>query len=175
MNVCVFCGAHPGKEDFGRAAYELGKLIAQKGDRLIYGGSDLGLMGKVALGAKEAGGEIKSIIPSFFINEHGVNDPYSTERQIVSTMNERKNEMLNQSELFIALPGGIGTLDEIGDVLTQISLRLIKGRMILCDFDGFYEPLKAMIERMKQEGYIRWAPECDPIYISSVEEAEAYL
>ena len=174
MNVCVFCGASEGSASHREKAFELGKAIACKGHRLVYGGSDLGLMGYLARGAKEGGGEVVSIIPSFFSNR-GVDDPLSDVRYSVTTMGERKDKMIEMSDLFIALPGGIGTLDEIGDVLTLISLRRKSARLILCDFDGFYASLKALLHSMKEQGYIPTPWNAEPIYAKSLSEIESYL
>ena len=174
MNVCVFCGASNGSPDHREKAFELGKMIASCGHRLVYGGSDLGLMGCVARGAKEVGGGITSIIPAFF-SSRGVDDPHSDERISVPTMGVRKDKMIEMSDLFIALPGGIGTLDEIGDILTTVSLRRKKARLILCDFDGFYSSLKDLLGKMKEIGYISSPWNAEPIYAKSLSEIEPLL
>ena len=168
-HVCVFCGASQGNPAHQEAAYALGKLLAEKDCVLVYGGSNLGLMGKVACGARDSGGTVVSIIPSFFLNQ-GIPDPYSDERIEVGTMGERKEKMIEMCDVFIALPGGIGTLDEIGDILTLISLRRKEGKVILCNFDGFYEPLGAMLLRMKKEGYISQRWNAEPLLVREIEE-----
>ncbi len=174
MNVCVFCGSSDGNPIHREQAYELGKMIAQKGHRLVYGGSDRGLMGCVARGAKAAGGEILSIVPPFFA-ERGISDPYADRSIAVSSMGERKETMIAESDLFIALPGGIGTLDEIGDVLTQVSLQKKDARLILCDFDGFYSAFAVLVERMKEDGYVPPSWPAEPIYAKSLSEIEPLL
>lgn len=174
MNICVFCGASEGNAAHREKAFELGKMIATKGHRLIYGGSVLGLMGCLAKGAKEGGGEVVSIIPAFF-SQRGVDDPLSDKRISVETMGERKDRMIEMSDLFIALPGGIGTLDEIGDTLTLIALRRKSAQMVLCDFDGFYSALKEMLGKMKEEGYIPSPWLAEPLYAKSLSEIEPLL
>ena len=174
MNICVFCGASDGTASHREKAFELGKLIASKGHRLIYGGSVLGLMGCLAKGAKEGGGEVVSIIPTFF-SQRGVDDPLSDKRISVETMAERKDKMIEAADLFIALPGGIGTLDEIGDTLTLIALRRKDAKLVLCDFGGFYSALKEMLDKMKATGYIPSPWIAEPLYVKSLSEIEYLL
>ncbi len=174
MNICVFCGASNGCADHREKAFELGAMIARHGHRLVYGGSDLGLMGCVARGAKSENGGITSIIPEFFSNS-GIADPHSDTHIGVKTMGERKQLMIEMSDLFIALPGGIGTLDEIGDVLTTVSLRHKKATMVLCDFDGFYSSLESLIGTMKEKGYIASPWNAEPIYAKALADIEPLL
>ncbi len=174
MNVCVFCGSSDGTPDHREKAFELGKMIARHGHRLVYGGSDLGLMGFVARGAKSESGAITSIIPLCF-QHAGIADPHSDTKIDVETMGERKENMIGMCDLFIALPGGIGTLDEIGDVLTTIALDHKEAKMILCDFDGFYSAFASLIETMKGHGYIPDPWKAEPIYAKTLSDVEAYL
>ena len=174
MNVCVFCGASEGTPEHREKAYALGKMIASFGHHLVYGGSDLGLMGCVARGAKEAGGAITSIIPSFF-SSRGVDDPHADTRINVETMGTRKDKMIEMSDLFIALPGGIGTLDEIGDILTTVSLRRKEAKLVLCDFDGFYSSLRDLLGKMKENGYIASPWNAEPLYAKSLSDIEPLL
>lgn len=173
-NICIFCGANDGTPDHREKAYELGRMIALHGHRLVYGGSDRGLMGCVARGAKSEGGAITSIIPLFF-QRAGVEDPHSDMKIDVETMGERKQNMIDMCNLFIALPGGIGTLDEIGDVLTAVSLGHKEAKMILCDFEGFYSSFGEIIKTMKKHGYISDPWNAEPIYAKSLSEIEPYL
>ncbi len=174
MNICVFCGASQGSAEHREKAFQLGQMIARHGHTLVYGGSDLGLMGCVARGAKIEGGRITSIIPEFFQNA-GVEDPHADTRISVVTMGERKEKMIGMCGLFIALPGGIGTLDEIGEVLTTVSLRHKQADMVLCDFDGFYSSLKDLIARMKSDGYIPSEWIAEPIYAKTLGDIEPLL
>ena len=174
MNICVFCGASDGTPDHREKAFELGKMIASHGHRLVYGGSDRGLMGCVARGAKSEGGSITSIIPLFFQRE-GIEDPHSDTKIDVETMGERKKNMIDMCDLFIALPGGIGTLDEIGDVLTTVGLGHKEAKTILCDFEGFYSSFADIILTMKKHGYIPDPWNAEPIYAKSLDEIAAYL
>ena len=107
--------------------------------------------------------------------EEGVNDPFADERIVVSSMGERKQKMMDMGDLFIALPGGIGTLDEIGDVLTAVSLRKKKAKVILCDFGGFYEPFGNLIATMKENGYIPDPWIAEPIYAKDISKILEYL
>ena len=173
-NVCVFCGASQGTASDREKAFALGELLAEKGHTLVYGGSDLGLMGCVARGMKEKGGKVISIIPEFFLHR-GVEDPHSDSSIHVPSMAVRKEKMIEMCDVFIALPGGIGTLDEIGEVLTTISLNHKKGKLILCDFDGFYQPLIAMLNQMKKRGYIAMEWNAEPLVATDISEVAALL
>ena len=174
MNVCVFCGASQGDPSHREKAFELGRMIAKAGHRLVYGGSDLGLMGCLARGARQEGGAITSIIPTFF-SLQGIDDPHSDTRIPVESMAIRKDRMVEMSDLFIALPGGIGTLDEIGDVLTLVSLRRKKADLVLCDFDGFYSSLRGLLDNMKAKGYIPSPWIAEPIYAKDLDDIQPLL
>ena len=154
MNITVYLGANPGKRDcYARYAYELGKWIGQQGHTLVYGGSRTGLMGRLADGALEAGGRVIGVEPRFFVEKElqheGLNELIVTE-----TMAQRKQKMLELGDVFLAFPGGIGTLEEISEVMSQNKLGFLPKPFAFLDFEGYYQPLKAMLEKMVEEGFV---------------------
>ena len=148
MNITVYLGAREGNEPvFREAAAEIGKWIAEAGHRLIYGGSGIGLMGVLADAAMESGGEVIGVEPQFFIDDgflhEGITKTIPTE-----TMAERRLLMMEMGDAFIALPGGIGTLDEISEVIVMAALGKHKKPCILYNKNGYYDLLRGMFDRM---------------------------
>jgi len=154
-SVCLFCSA---KEDLPAAAQrlaaELGAACAERGLRLVYGGSGRGLMGVAARAAVAAGGEVLGIMPRHLMRpEHAAPDLGTL--VIVETLAERKQKMTEASDLFVAIPGGIGTLNELIEMLTLNDLGLQAKPVILCATDGFWDPFAALIERFEAYGVLR--------------------
>jgi uncharacterized protein (TIGR00730 family) len=148
MNITVYLGAREGNEPvFRETAAEVGKWIAEAGHRLIYGGSGIGLMGVLADAAMESGGEVIGVEPQFFIDDgflhEGITKTIPTE-----TMAERRLLMMEMGDAFIALPGGIGTLDEISEVIVMAALGKHKKPCILYNKNGYYDLLRRMFDRM---------------------------
>jgi uncharacterized protein (TIGR00730 family) len=151
--ICVFCGSSPGaKLEYSQAAEELGRTIATRGMELVYGGSDLGLMGIVALAAIEGGAHVTGIMPRVF--EGKVNHPDSVDIHIVDTMHERKARMFELADAFIALPGGFGTIEEIMEIITWAQIGLHKKPCGLLNVCGFYDNLLKFRDHAVQERYI---------------------
>jgi hypothetical protein len=154
-SVCLFCSA---KDDLPaaarRLAAEFGAACAQAGLRLVYGGSGRGLMGVAARAAVAAGGEVLGIMPRQLMRpEHAAADLGTL--VIVETLAERKQRMTDAADLFVAIPGGIGTLNELIEMLTLNDLGLQAKPVILCATDGFWEPFAALIERFQSYGVLR--------------------
>ena len=154
-SVCLFCSA---KEDLPapaqRLAAEFGAACAQRGLRLVYGGSGRGLMGVAARAAVAAGGEVLGIMPRHLMRpEHAAPDLGTL--VIVDTLAERKQRMAEASDLFVAIPGGIGTLNELIEMLTLSDLGLQSKSVILCATDGFWDPFTALIGRFQAYGVLR--------------------
>src|SRR5712672_1737128 len=153
-SVCLFCSA---VEDLPAAARslaaEFGAACAARGLRLVYGGSGRGLMG-IAARAAAAGGEVLGIMPRHLIRPEHAADNIGT-LQIVDSLAERKQRMAEASDLFVALPGGIGTLNELIEMLTLNDLGLQDKAVILCAQDDFWRPFVAMIERFRAYGVLR--------------------
>ncbi|MBR1834943.1 MAG: TIGR00730 family Rossman fold protein [Bacteroidales bacterium] len=152
MNIAVFCGSSsPKSEKYTTAARQLGQLIALGGHTLLYGGSNLGLMGTVSSASLEGGGHVVGVIPSFFSEEVILSQPVS-ELVRVASMAERKEYLIAHSDAFIALPGGIGTLDEVFEVLVANQLGRCSKPMGLLNTQGFFNPQMEMLRHMESEG-----------------------
>jgi uncharacterized protein (TIGR00730 family) len=151
--VCIFCGSSPGaKPEYREAAEELGKTIAQKGLDLIYGGSDLGLMGVVAQSALDNNGRVTGIMPKVFDGK--VNHPDLTELIIVDTMHERKAAMSQLADAFIALPGGMGTIEEIMEMITWAQIGFHTKPCGLLNICNYYDYLLRFLEYAVDQRFI---------------------
>lgn len=149
--LAVFCGSGFGSDPaFGRAARELGKLMAQKGFGLVYGGSSTGLMGAVADAILENNGEAVGVLPKF-LQEKEVAHKNLTGLLLVDDMHQRKAKINLLADGFIVLPGGLGTLEELFEMLTWFQLGLHKKKIVLANINNFYDPLLAVLENL--EGY----------------------
>lgn len=154
MNITVYCGSNPGIDPrFTAAAHELGTWIAENGHVLVYGRSSVGLMGTLSRAALDAGGEAHGVEPGFFI-EAGVAQHDLTELHIVDTMGERKAKMVELGDVFVALPGGVGTLEEISEIMSRIHLGFDPAECFLLNIDGFYNPLEALLDAMFAQGFL---------------------
>ena len=155
MNIAVFCGSSmPRNKEIVEAAAVLGRRIAQDGHTLVYGGSNLGLMGIVSGAALEAGGRVVGVIPTFFSDDIIHSQPVS-ELVRVRTLAERKEYLIAHSDAFVALPGGIGTLDEVLEVMVANQLHHLGKPMILLNLGGYYNPFLAQLDAMRAEGLLR--------------------
>ncbi len=157
MNISVFCGASlPHSEQITEAARQLGRAIARGGHTLLYGGSNLGLMGATSGAALQEGGRVVGVIPTFFSEEVILSQPVSQLVRVAS-MAERKEYLIAHSDAFIALPGGIGTLDEAFEVMVANQLGLSRKPIGLLNTNNFYQPLMQQLQLMEQEGLYRLA------------------
>ena len=149
--ICVFCGANSGKNPaFAEAARSLGKLLAERNLELVFGGSDMGIMGTVANSVLESGGKVVGVIPDFFIKREQAH-PKLTELRVVKTMHERKALMADLSDGFIALPGGIGTLDEMFEIATWAQLGLHRKPIGFLNVAGFHNTLLKFLDECVEE------------------------
>jgi uncharacterized protein (TIGR00730 family) len=156
-SICVFAGSSLGAApEFAGAARELGREIASRGFRLVYGGARTGLMGVVAEAALAASGQVTGVIPSF-LEDREVAHRGLSELVVVSSMHERKETMARMSDGFVALPGGFGTLDEFFEVLTWAQLGLHDKPCGLLDVGGYYQSLLAFMDRAVAEGFVKEA------------------
>ncbi|MDX1909255.1 MAG: TIGR00730 family Rossman fold protein [Bacteroidia bacterium] len=153
-SVCVFCGSQRGHDPvYAAAARETGETLARQGITLVYGGGSVGLMGIVADAALEAGGTVVGVIPDFLDKlEAGHNG--LTEKIIVETMHQRKALMASRSEGFIALPGGLGTMDELFEILTWAQLGLHTHPIGLLNVAGYYDALLALLDSMRDTRFV---------------------
>lgn len=152
MNITVYLGAFEGKDPkLAEAVRELGKWIGESGNFLVYGGSKSGLMGLLAESALNAGGQVTGVEPQFFIDE-GFQYEELTELIVTKDMAERKNKMIELGDAFIAFPGGTGTLEEISEVMSRISLKQLNAPCILYNINGYYDGLKSLLAHMINMG-----------------------
>jgi hypothetical protein len=155
MNICVFCGSSTGNNPiFSKAAEELGTLIGSNGHSLIYGGGNIGLMGILADCAMAANGKVVGVIPHFLLKKEvghlGINELIQ-----VATMHQRKEKMAELADVFIAMPGGWGTLDELAEILTWHQLQIINKPIGILNTEYFFTPLLDMMDRMVACGFLK--------------------
>ena len=152
-SVCVFCGAATGKDEvFTEAAADLGTRIADAGIRLVFGGGSKGLMGAVSRAALAAGGHVTGIIPGF-LYELELASEELTELHVVSGMHERKRMMFDMSDAFVALPGGIGTLDETLEMITWRQLGRHEKPVVLVNVRNYWAPFQAIFDSIVENGF----------------------
>jgi uncharacterized protein (TIGR00730 family) len=153
--ICVFCGSSPGANPvYLEAAREVGRTLARRGIGVVYGGGSVGLMGAVADAALGEGGEVIGVIPRA-LQLRELAHARLTNLLVVGSMHERKAKMADLSDGFLALPGGMGTLEELAEILTWAQLGLHSRPCGLLDVEGYYEPLVAFFDRAVTEGFIR--------------------
>ncbi len=171
MRICVYCSSSSAVAGvYNRAARELGRLIASRGHTLVYGGCDVGTMGELARAATVAGGRVVGVIPKRF-QEYGLAYTQADETLVTDTLAERKALMVHNADAFVAMPGGLGTLDELSEVLTLKQLGEVHGPVTLLNIEGFYEHLLAHFERLYQLCFAR--PEYRQLYHVASTAAEA--
>ena len=152
MHITVYLGANEGNDPaLGQAVQALGQWIGRNGHTLVYGGSKTGLMGEIAKSALEAGGEVIGVEPQFFMDE-GVQYEGLTELIVTRDMTARKEKMIALGDVFIAVPGGTGTLEEITEVMSKVSLKQLDAPCILYNLNGYYNDLKALLRHMIEKG-----------------------
>lgn len=153
--VCVFCGSSPGaRPAYAAAARDLGAALVARDVELVWGGGNVGLMGVVADAVLDAGGRAIGVIPAG-LAERELGHARASELHVVRTMHERKALMADLSDAFVALPGGMGTLDELFEILTWAQLGLHAKPVGLLDVDDYYAPLLAFLDRTRDEGFVR--------------------
>lgn len=175
LSVCVYCGATDlAAPKYADAARRVGEGIARRQWTLVYGGSKTGLMGAVARGAKESGGRVIGVLPEF-IRKWEVAYDGADEMMVVTTMHERKQLLQVRSDVFVILPGGIGTLDELADTLDLRNLSLHRKPIILLNQDGYYDSLLAFVDHTIAEKFSKGEARSQFVVARSVEEVLALL
>jgi uncharacterized protein (TIGR00730 family) len=168
--ICVYCGSGPGTDPaFVAAARAFGKILAQNNIGLVYGGGAVGMMGELAQTVAENGGQVTGIIPEFLMaREHALQ---TTQGLIVTRdMHERKRKMFELADAFVALPGGVGTLEELVEQLTWVQLGRHRKPVLAANIEGFWEPLCALLEHMKTLEFIRGDLSFDLLVADNVED-----
>lgn len=154
-SIAVYCASsNKVRSSFVEAAERLGASIASHGMRLVYGDGGIGLMAAVARGALQEGGEVIGVIPQFMVDQ-GWNNPHSTKTVVTQTMHERKATICDISDAMVALPGGIGTFEELLECLTWKQLGLHHNPVVILNTDGYYDALLACLDLMVEEQMMR--------------------
>ncbi|MCX7297020.1 MAG: TIGR00730 family Rossman fold protein [Hyphomicrobiales bacterium] len=168
--ICVYCGSGAGTDPaFVEAATALGIAMAKAGIGLVYGGGDAGMMGAVADAVRSNGGTITGIIPQFLLNKERAG--FNGEGLIVTAdMHERKRKMFEMADAFVAMPGGVGTLEELVEQLTWAQLGRHKKPILIANIKGFWQPLCALLDHMKALEFIRPGLEFDMLVADRVED-----
>ena len=164
-SVCVFCGSNTGSDPrYLQAAVDTGRTLAERGLRLVYGGAHVGMMGALADAAIGAGGEVTGVIPRQIVDLEVGHDGV-TDLRVVGSMHERKALMADLADAFVALPGGIGTFEELFEVFTWAHLGLHRKPLGLLDVAGYYRPLEAMLDHAVDQRFLR--PETRAMLVSA--------
>jgi uncharacterized protein (TIGR00730 family) len=169
-SICVYCASGPGNNPaFMEAAAQLGRILARNGIRLVYGGGSVGLMGALAESVLDHGGFVTGVIPDFLVNrEHML--VRVQERIVTPDMHERKRVMFERADAFVALPGGVGTLEELVEQLTWAQLGRHKKPILILNTAGFWDPLRALIAQMEKLEFIRPGLSVDFLVAEHVED-----
>lgn len=167
-SVCVYCGSSGQvSEEYKKAAHDLGTLIGNAGLRLVYGGGRVGLMGITADAALAAGGEVVGIIPDH-IQVREVDHGGLTELHVVDSMHTRKRMMVEKSDAFVVMPGGLGTLDEAFEIITWRQLGLHDKPVVIANIDGYWDPLRDLLTHIRTTGFGRGEIESYFTFVDSV-------
>ncbi|AZU04952.1 hypothetical protein X907_2437 [Glycocaulis alkaliphilus] len=154
-SICVYCGASPGGDPaYAAMARAVGFHLASEGYRLVYGGGQVGLMGVLADAAVDAGGAVTGVIPDF-LHHREIAHPRVSDMRVVTSMHERKHVMAEESDAFIALPGGIGTMEELFEIWTWSALGRHTKPVGLINVNGYYDGLLAFLDRMQGDGFVQ--------------------
>jgi uncharacterized protein (TIGR00730 family) len=169
-SICVYCGSGPGTDPaFVEAAKAFGRILAENDIRLVYGGGSVGLMGAIADSVLDRGGKITGVIPEFLVNrEHML--LRAQERVVTADMHERKRTMFDKADAFVGLPGGVGTLEELVEQITWAQLGRHKKPILIANIAGFWDPLCALLDRMREVEFIRPGLSVDVLVADRVED-----
>jgi len=168
--ICVYCGSGPGSNPkFVESARAFGRILAENNIGLVYGGGSIGLMGAIAESVIDHGGQVTGIIPDFLKAREMM---FRDAQEIIVTrdMHERKRLMFERADAFVALPGGIGTLEELVEQMTWAQLGRHKKPILMVNVDNFWDPLCALLDHMRDMQFIRAGLTVSPLVVNSVEE-----
>ncbi|MGU3574822.1 TIGR00730 family Rossman fold protein [Brucellaceae bacterium C25G] len=172
-SICVYCGSSNGNNPVYReAGLSLGRSLAEHKIRLVYGGGTKGIMGAVAEGVMANGGEVLGIIPEFLIAKEASKESIGELNQVIVTkdMHERKHLMFQHSDAFVTLPGGIGTVEEIVEMMTWAQLGRHKKPMVFANINQFWQPMLRLIDHMRSEGFIHTSSQLQPLVIDEAKD-----
>jgi uncharacterized protein (TIGR00730 family) len=171
--ICVFCGSSHGADPaFADAARALGRLIAERGGTLLFGGGDIGLMGETARAARTAGASVIGVLPGFL---RYLEPPMGSSEQLIDVPDffERKKQMIARSDAFVILPGGPGTMDEFFEILTAAQLKQHAKPIVLVNIGGFFDPLERLMDHFIQTGFAAQSIRAHYQIVATPEEAIA--
>ena len=175
MRITVFCGANNGKSElYKENAIELGKWIANKNHTLVYGGGKIGLMGVIADTVLENSGEVIGIMPQFLVDRE-ISHTGITEFVIVDDMSERKTQLVDLGDAFIALPGGPGTLEEISQVISWVRVGKKDAPCILMNVNGYYDFLEQYFDKIVEDGFLTKEDRKRTLFTDSIDEMEEFI
>ena len=175
MNITVYLGASSGNDPpLETSVRALGRLIGKSGNALVYGGSKNGLMGALAESVLRAGGEVTGVEPQFFVDRELQHDGL-TQLIVTKDMTERKTKMIELGDAFIAFPGGTGTLEEITEVISKLSLGQLDAPCILYDLNGYYQPLHQLLQQMITMGLSTPARQQNIAFAADLDQIRAIL
>lgn len=172
-SVCVYCGSQPGRDPaYLAAGRALGRSIAANGMRLVYGGGTKGIMGAVASGVLSNGGQVTGIIPEFLMDMEATRHSLGQLSELIVTkdMHERKHAMFERADAFVTLPGGIGTLEEIVEIMTWAQLGRHGKPMVFANVNGFWDPMLELVQHMRDQGFIHTAHLVQPMVIAEIDD-----
>ena len=170
-SVCVYCGSSAGHDKiYVEAGRGLGRALANSGLRLVYGGGTKGIMGAVCEGAMRAGGKVLAVIPHFLIRKEATETGLERIDDVVVTdnMHQRKQRMFEESDAFVAMPGGIGTVEEIVEMMTWAQLGHHRKPMAFANINGFWDPMLALLDHMRAEGFVHTGHRVQPLVVNEV-------
>ena len=175
MNITVYLGASKGNDDgYINAIKELGTWIGESDNTLVYGGSKSGLMGELALSVLNAKGKVIGVEPQFFVDE-GYVYPDIDELIITKNMSDRKLKMIELGDAFIAFPGGTGTLEEISEVISKVSLRHLDAPCIIYNLNGYYDDFKKLLKKMIESGFSSKEKQAGIYFAKDLEEIKSII
>ncbi|MEM7289112.1 MAG: TIGR00730 family Rossman fold protein [Pseudomonadota bacterium] len=176
--LCVYCGSRPGNTpEFTDQAKKLGEIMASNGISLVYGAGTTGVMGAVASAVSQNGGQVTGIIPEFLLESEAAHEPekWCSSVLVTRSMHERKQKMFEQSDGFVALPGGIGTLEEIIEIMTWAQLGRHSKPVALLNTNGFWNPLLGLYKQMQDFGFIHAEKNISLEILQKAEDLERLL
>jgi len=178
-SICVYCASSPGVDPvFMETAKALGGALAEAGFRLVYGGGHNGLMGAVARGVLAKQGNVLGIIPEFLVHYEQSGGARNLDGAVMVTvpdMHTRKQKMFEEADAFIALPGGIGTLEELVEIMTWSQLSRHTKQVVVLDIERFWQPLEAMLDAMEAAQFLHNPAQARPQILQSVEQVVTHL
>jgi uncharacterized protein (TIGR00730 family) len=171
LNICVYCSASDRiTPNYFALAVDLAVALAERGDTLVYGGSSAGLMGELARTMQAHGGRVVGVIPQALVDME-VAYHNADELLITENMRQRKAVMEDRADAFVALPGGVGTMEEVFEIMAARSLGLLQRPLVLLNFEGFYDPLIALLEHMQAANFLRSGYESMVYFAPTVNDA----